>query len=699
MEGLVRVLLLLGVLCKGGTATEDCSELECYEDLVFLTGSAPRLFSQCVNGALTQGETVTTYCDATCPAQRCNGREDGVVSVEPAQFKRVCSCVTSKAVPWHCEDLRCYHEMASLAGDSPYRLRRRCLSKQMFGFDSTLTHPKSIFPFEVDCGRPTDDGSEILIGKEDYGPVCECVLGADGSSVRRWPASRAVLGRQDGFEPLFMDAFIHIIVKSSDHVYLSNMPEFFERGFRQTSDELKRLGIIPIVKSVQAIVQPEWALGRDNAGMRESLHQGDNRDLNFYLLVSSNLDDRREMIRPLNASRNTYCSPPFESTAWETKTERETDQDGCISTPFINNTAEVDGAALSRWLGLCEGVGCKELPSQYPDKEVHDSLAKSRFVPTPRDLTRTTSHLKAHDKKQDVCHDMPCYRELKWLLPGPTNLDEHCRFYRQTASPTNLNGDIPFRNASFPFFITCGTVSSDSWLITMKEYLHVCHCAVEYDAPPRQVRTIDVFADADDKLPIVIDVFIHAISASRDGPMARKFHNKAELETEFRRAAAFYKPAMIAFRLKSVDLTVNAIWASGNDSDGMRQSLYAGGTRDLNLYYLEAPDLERAVDTVNATLVFCSFPFSSWWAYLSLSDPEHDGCLVPMRATPGLLAAAMQYWIGVHLPAPRACKEPECGPRFSSEDIGLMRRLLALNRFIPLTSKWARLRLLGIKGI
>lgn len=89
--------------------------------------------------------------------------------------------------------------------------------------------------------------------------------------------------------------------------------------------------------------------------------------------------------------------------------------------------------------------------------------------------------------------------------------------------------------------------------------------------------------------------------------------------------ASFYATANVTFRLKLTDLTINAAWAAGNDSHRMRQALYAGDNRDLNLYFTEQADLGRVFGEdghghdghegaakgrhANATTeVFCTFP-------------------------------------------------------------------------------------------
>ncbi|PHH60978.1 hypothetical protein CDD81_993 [Ophiocordyceps australis] len=513
----------------------------------------------------------------------------------------------------------------------------------------------------------------------------------------RLPASDAILAKQDDFEPVFIDVFIHAILASSKTLSLVQNTFFLEQEFRKSTYELRQRGMQFVVKSVQVIVQPEWAAGRDNAGMRETLYQGDNRDVNFYILLTKHLSPNPEQIRPLDPYINTYCSPPFDSLAWKRVSYGERNQDGCIYMPFVKS-ANTDFAsiALTHWLGLCLEDACDKRLDEYSNGEIHHKLAMSRFVPTSRELTKPITLIRVHKKQQNICQSMPCYRELEHLLED--NLGIYCQFYQQTAS-LKRNAGVYFRNATFPFVPSCGTFSRSGWRILFKDYLNVCNCVVNYHSAPPMTRTMDIFADADDQLPIYIDVFIHAISASRYGPMAKKFYNESGLENEFAQVARFYQEANIIFRLKSIDLTINSVWAKGNDSANMRQSLYAGGTRDLNLYYLEAPSLEHAISTVNATLVFCTFPFSSWWAYLSANEPEHDGCLVSMNSTPGLLATAMQYWIGVHMPVLRLCKEPQCGPKFDSIETAMMRRLLALNRFVPLTTKWARLRLLASKGI
>ncbi|PHH81608.1 hypothetical protein CDD82_358 [Ophiocordyceps australis] len=155
----------------------------------------------------------------------------------------------------------------------------------------------------------------------------------------------------------------------------------------------------------------------------------------------------------------------------------------------------------------------------------------------------------------------------------------------------------------------------------------------------------------------------------------------------------FNQTNRLKFRLKVIDLTINAAWATGNDSDRMRQALYTGGKRDLNLYYLENDDLDNMAIHDNKTTVFCTFPYSGWWALLSGSDPEHDGCMVGYGARMGSLATAMQYWFGMQVAVPSTCSENDCGPVFERHDTNMLLIAAALFRTVPFESAESRLRL------
>ncbi|PHH66660.1 hypothetical protein CDD81_6497 [Ophiocordyceps australis] len=155
----------------------------------------------------------------------------------------------------------------------------------------------------------------------------------------------------------------------------------------------------------------------------------------------------------------------------------------------------------------------------------------------------------------------------------------------------------------------------------------------------------------------------------------------------------FYSGTRIKFRLKSIDLTINQAWATGHDTARMRQSLYMGGNRDLNLYFLEVTDLDRSLEHSKKTSVFCTFPYSAWWAILSTAEPEHDGCLIAMNVRAGTVATALQSWFGNSIPVASTCDHNDCGPVFALDDTSMLNALVVLNRAVPVATKWSRLRL------
>ncbi|PHH74797.1 hypothetical protein CDD80_2840 [Ophiocordyceps camponoti-rufipedis] len=239
-------------------------------------------------------------------------------------------------------------------------------------------------------------------------------------------------------------------------------------------------------------------------------------------------------------------------------------------------------------------------------------------------------------------------------------LTAHCRHNELTRWNSRLQEKgfmIREPNHGFPGS-TCGRNEDSQWVVPASDWEPLCDCIRESG------------------------------KASRESVMAKRyFRIDRDLEDEFDQIQSFYKDTRIQLRLRDLDLRVNERWADGHDSAHMRETLYKGGSRDLNLYYIEAEQLENVVLTKEPLKVYCSFPYSSWWAYLAYSEPEHDGCIVAAGAWPSVTATALQHWMGVMNARDRSCGDPECGPEFAEADKENMYRLLALNRFVPIEKK------------
>ncbi|PHH61495.1 hypothetical protein CDD81_342 [Ophiocordyceps australis] len=197
----------------------------------------------------------------------------------------------------------------------------------------------------------------------------------------------------------------------------------------------------------------------------------------------------------------------------------------------------------------------------------------------------------------------------------------------------------------------------DSLRISWPTYQNVCDCVLGNSKENlRHSAAMLVFDDMEDKTPIEIDVFVHVIATTRTSPLTEKYHNVGAYERELAEIFGFYNHANIKFQIKSIELLINQEWADGVGHHQMQQMAYMGNSRDLNIFFLDAFTLDASPVLPESPLVTCSFPFTSWWARLSGSEPEHDGCLIAKDIPPSIVASALQYWIGVHVPVSRSCK-------------------------------------------
>ncbi|PHH66878.1 hypothetical protein CDD81_5230 [Ophiocordyceps australis] len=373
--------------------------------------------------------------------------------------------------------------------------------------------------------------------------------------------------------------------------------------------------------------------------------------------------------------------------AWMAERIGEPILDGCIIATGISppNMA----ISMQRWIGTCDLITgrCREKGAWDFASDVHKKLARYRYIPGPRAATSPLSYIKADRERGRHCENIGCYDEMKTVVSG--NLTQEC-----TSGIFNTTEDVTIKLATFPkgYHVKCG-----QWLdkdYNLNYYLHrrPCDCLTANGTKSRWDFTEEVLLEY--KEPVVIDVFIHLIASGFASPLAKNYTDRAGMRSEFDNLVSFYNQTeKLHFRLKIIDITYNAAWSVGNDSDRMRQALYMGGRRDLNLYYLEVDDLDNMAIHDNKTTVFCTFPYSGWWALLSGSEPEYDGCMVAYGARMGTLATAMQHWFGVHMVVPSTCRENDCAPKFEPEDLDMLVASAALNRVVPYESAESRLRL------
>ncbi|PFH58573.1 hypothetical protein XA68_13499 [Ophiocordyceps unilateralis] len=688
MKDCIASLLFLGAARLVLGLELDCTELKCYEDVVHVAGSQEKLLAQCLHGIFSGSAPRKASCGKgkDCPVKRCNVDDSNEVMVEESQYRPICSCIRYNSIPSHCYNIPCYRELVALAGNSGGKLRNICHEHLKSTADIRLSDD-GLFVSKDAKGRQCQvsilSDNSTLVPFTEYRAACECGV---SSKWRRRPELGDYIPWHH--EPIYTDVFIHVVVRSPEALFPYNQPGVVEDIFNYNMMTLESVNIKFTIKVVQIIVHRDWASGEGNSEMRRRLHLGDRRDLNLYIL--ERLDSKANKISPIDPNRKIYCTPPFGFPSWGMEEIGPPHQDGCIlSLDFTFASAEAPSFVfqeLQRWFGHC--------------------TTHMRSLPPSRAMM-----IPVNNQVNNPCEKHKCYREMEFLFGSIDVLAAHCHHNELTRWTSQYQtGGFMIRDTGRGFRdSTCGSHQDSQWVVPASDWEPLCNCIRDSSFAPRWTFTNETLSGAAEDRPIHIDVFVHAIAASRESPMAKRVSlDTEEVQWETECADPDFPPPL----LRDFDLRVNALWAQGEDSGDMRESLYKGGSRDLNLYYIEAPQLNKVIVTKKPMTVYCTFPYSSWWAYLAYSEPEHDGCIVAFGALPSVMATSLQHWMGVMNPQERSCRyafdvpkhgpspggkqltdgwpsysEAECGPEFSDLDKENMYRLLALNRFVPIEKK------------
>ncbi|RDA91357.1 hypothetical protein CP533_0020 [Ophiocordyceps camponoti-saundersi (nom. inval.)] len=586
--------------------------------MIQIAGSYEKLISQCRDGIFKDSAPRKASCGKSCPVNKCNQAASGLKSEEVVvyahQYQPICSCVRQNAIPSHCYNIACYRELAAMAGESATKLRDLCLN--LLGSSADIRLPRDLVvsrnSWDTECEAKVSYEVGYLTPAQ-YTAACECGV---SSEWRRRPQFGDYLPWHN--EPIYIDVFIHFIIRSIENLSSFNQPGVIEEAFQYSMTPTHGLNVTFTIKYVQIIVHNDWAVGRNNSNMRKRLHMGDNRDLNVYFIEQVINDTER--VSPIDPSRRVYCTSPLGYPRWAAEDVGFPHQDGCIIALDSSFTSEATLTSifqeLQRWFGFCSEDG-------------------------------STTWKFDNERVQNPCENHRCFRELQFLFGSVDVLAAHCRHEELTRwNHKNATEDIVIRkldNGIVPS-ANCGKQQDSNWVVSGSEYKPLCDCIKESRLAPRLTFTNETLTGVADDRPLYVDVFYFRIDR--------------DLEKEFDSINAFYNGTKINFRLIQLDLRVNERWAQGKDSATMRERLYKGGSRDLNLYYIEATDLENVIVTKKPLTVYCSFPYSSWWAYLAYSEPEHDGCIMAFGASPSVAATAFQYWMGVMDPRQRSCRRP-----------------------------------------
>ncbi|PHH66661.1 hypothetical protein CDD81_6498 [Ophiocordyceps australis] len=359
MKGLLLAGLVYSLLIGLGAAAlpsiHDCKrDHRCLADLLHFEGSLEVLQTQCQVGVYKEGTLTASI--STINFRRLHPRCGRVVGhryqFSAAEFRPVCNCIEDASLPRHCDSISCYGELLLMADSSAHTLRQRCLSRELEG-SSPVTVSLSHFSSQPQCGSSAP-GDMVRFSPEEYHPVCQCIV-ADEASSHIWPASEEA-GSVDNVGLIYIDVFLHVVVKSLKSL---RAEKFKQRG--KTEDEFNYLltpimhkGIKFVIKSMDLTVDAFWASGRDNKIMRQTLHKGDNRDLNFYMVDELSADSKT--IEPINSNTKVYCSPPPNSAAWREEQIGEPVLDGCIISVGMspgNVTAAMGNAEWKTPLMIC----------------------------------------------------------------------------------------------------------------------------------------------------------------------------------------------------------------------------------------------------------------------------------------------------------------------------------------------------------
>ncbi|PHH70589.1 hypothetical protein CDD82_7032 [Ophiocordyceps australis] len=649
----------------------ECARNPCYDDILHMTGNIENLVAQCSgpDGSMRPGVTTKLVADKFVRANpSCGISVNHVRYYREEDFRPICNCLLQASIPRHCDSNRCWRDLYQGANESVLTLRNECATYDYgdisFQWTSFLRPPQ--------CG--TKLHNMLVLHEHEWRPVCSCIT-SDYDAV--YPATQKVM-RQDSFGQHIIDVFLHVVYYDKGEI---------EGEFRHIISDVTAEGIIFIIKSIDLTIDGTWAVGRENEAMRKALHKGDNRDLNFYMIDDVPYDNT-DRIAPLTGLNSMYCTPPPFSTAWGSERLGDPIIDGCIIGTGVYKADMAD--VFQRWLGTCDfKLGqCPRIGVWETVRRIHQRLAEHRYVPFPRGAVSPYSYIQGEVSRKRHCEHIDCFDDIRAAihLKGG-NVTEHCY-----SGLFNSSNNLRIPRTEFPpyYMNSCGQWTYQKYYLEAFRYHRVCQCLLQ----KRRARwdfTQDVLLGHD--APIVVDIFAHYIASNSRSSMALKYMDFPSIEYDMEILSHFFSATKLLFRLKTVDLTINAAWAEGNQSARMRQALYTGGQRDLNLYFIERPNLQD-FEVKNKTIsVFCSFPFSAWWALLSGADPEHDGCLIANGASIGTLAASIQHWLGVQIAVPKSCSDKRCGPRFEADDINMINTAAALNRVVPHESPQSRLRL------
>ncbi|PHH60554.1 hypothetical protein CDD81_1559 [Ophiocordyceps australis] len=223
------------------------------------------------------------------------------------------------------------------------------------------------------------------------------------------------MSRSHNFERIFISVFIHFVIPNDTNLEEFSQPGVIEDRFHDMIQSFKDTDILFNIKEVQIVIHEEWAAGRDNKVMRQTLYKGDNRDLNFYMIGQVDSDAR--IVAPIDPVTGAYCTPPFQSDTWITEQIGDIHQDGCIySTSSTMNYEAVQGVTYY-WAGLCRKPGqCEKSIDKSQFMNLYRKIASMRFVPVPRTFISSETEIgRAHDKEY-LCHNTPCFNELLHLV-------------------------------------------------------------------------------------------------------------------------------------------------------------------------------------------------------------------------------------------------------------------------------------------
>ncbi|PHH81607.1 hypothetical protein CDD82_357 [Ophiocordyceps australis] len=238
------------------------------------------------------------------------------------------------------------------------------------------------------------------------------------------------------------------------------------------------------------------------------------------------------------------------------------------------------------------------------------------------------------------CESNRCYNNLYEAADeSVVTLREQCGTYQG-------------RNASFPLSKfrarpECGTEVDNVLVMTQRDYRPVCACIRSQEEFNHPASNDVIYRDGFG--PHTIDVFLHVVVISKSSLRARRFNTKGDLESEFHHIVLQAAQTGIIFNIKSIDLTIDATWATGQHNEQMRKALHKGDNRDLNFYMIDELDNSEIgyAPIPKSTHTYCTPPpLGEVWKAERIGDPILDGCIVTTGTTQRTTSISMQRWIG-----------------------------------------------------